>query len=95
VLAVGDFNAEPFAEPPERLKTCRTIRPNLWRAEQAILYNPSWRLLVERDLFSLEEQRVAGLSVSEAPADAPRDSGRHKLHVGWRFGCAALSPSHP
>jgi hypothetical protein len=52
VLALGDFNAEPFAEPLKRLQTCRTIRPVLWRAEQAMLYNPSWRLLVERDCFS-------------------------------------------
>jgi endonuclease/exonuclease/phosphatase family metal-dependent hydrolase len=74
VLAVGDFNAEPFSEPLKRLRTCRTIRPVLWRAEQAVLYNPSWRLLVERDCFvpregTRYEQQRATTSQGE---DEPR-----------------------
>jgi endonuclease/exonuclease/phosphatase family metal-dependent hydrolase len=56
VIAVGDFNAEPFEAPfgELRLRARRTFSPALWsRATPAYLYNPAWKYLSEPDAWEL------------------------------------------
>lgn len=65
VIAVGDFNAEPFEAPfgELRLRARRTFSSALWsRATPAYLYNTAWKYLSEPDSF--EQTLVMGYRAS-------------------------------
>jgi endonuclease/exonuclease/phosphatase family metal-dependent hydrolase len=59
VIALGDFNAEPF-EPPFgelRLRARRNFSSALWsNATPAYLYNTAWRFMTEPDLWEVASQ---------------------------------------
>ena len=58
VVAVGDFNAEPFEEPfgVLGLRSVRHFSPDLWaQLAPACLYNTAWRFLCEPDPWEVVE----------------------------------------
>jgi endonuclease/exonuclease/phosphatase family metal-dependent hydrolase len=67
VIALGDFNAEPFEAPfgAHGLRCVRHFSPDLWRGPApACLYNTAWRFLSEPDPWEVVE---AGGVTYEAP----------------------------